>query len=128
MESSESSMEPVTKRSNNVRRRPGPGTGRTPYPLVPPLAPPATLQEHLAVAEGDAPDVGLDLDGKGTLNQKDLRLMSHKVLSNTPKVGSVVNGLAAGFRLPLVAAGKSRGLLFPPFPSEAQSCVRGVYR
>jgi hypothetical protein len=51
----------------------------------------------LAVVEGSAPDVVIDMDGNGVFNKKDLRLMGHKVISNTPKVDFVVNGLASGF-------------------------------
>jgi len=51
----------------------------------------------LAVVEGTAPDVVIDMDGNGILNKKDLRLMGYKVISNTPKVDFVVNGLASGF-------------------------------
>jgi len=51
----------------------------------------------LAVVEGSAPDVVIDMDGNGILNKKDLRLMGHKLISNTPKVDFVVNGLASGF-------------------------------
>mgnify|MGYP001570130845 FL=1 len=51
----------------------------------------------LAVVEGTAPNVVIDMDGNGILNKKDLRLMGHKVISNTPKVDFVVNGLASGF-------------------------------
>lgn len=46
----------------------------------------------VAVVEGVAPDVVLDMDGNGVFNQKDLRLMGYKVISNTPKVDFVVNG------------------------------------
>lgn len=51
----------------------------------------------LAVVEGTAPNVVIDMDGNGVFNKKDLRLMGHKVISNTPKVDFVVNGLASGF-------------------------------
>lgn len=51
----------------------------------------------LAVVEGTAPDVVTDMDGNGILNKKDLKLMGYKVISNTPKVDFVVNGLASGF-------------------------------
>jgi hypothetical protein len=51
----------------------------------------------LAVVEGTAPDVVLDMDGNGILDRKDLALMGYKVISNTPKVDFVVNGLASGF-------------------------------
>jgi hypothetical protein len=54
-------------------------------------------QLFLAVVEGTAPDVVLDMDGNGILNKKDLALMGHKVISNSPKVDFVVNGLATGF-------------------------------
>jgi hypothetical protein len=51
----------------------------------------------LAVVEGTAPDVVIDMDGNGILNKKDLVLMGYKVISNAPKVDFVVNGLATGF-------------------------------
>jgi len=51
----------------------------------------------LAVVEGTAPDVVIDMDGNGKFDRKDLKLMGHKVISNTPKVDFVVNGLASGF-------------------------------
>jgi len=51
----------------------------------------------LAVVEGTAPDVVIDMDGNGIFDKKDLKLMGHKVISNTPKVDFVVNGLASGF-------------------------------
>jgi hypothetical protein len=51
----------------------------------------------LAVVEGTAPDVVIDMDGNGTFDKKDLKLMGYKVISNTPKVDFVVNGLATGF-------------------------------
>lgn len=51
----------------------------------------------LAVVEGTAPNVVIDMDGNGIFDRKDLRLMGHKVISNTPKVDFVVNGLATGF-------------------------------
>lgn len=47
----------------------------------------------VAVVEGVAPDVVLDMDGNGVFNKKDLKLMGHKVISNTPQVDFVVNGL-----------------------------------
>ena len=56
---------------------------------------PSTL--FLAVVDGAAPDVVIDMDGNGILNKKDLTLMGHKVISNTPKVDFVVNGLTTGF-------------------------------
>lgn len=46
----------------------------------------------IAVVEGLAPDVVLDMDGNGVLDKKDLRLMGYKVISNTPKVNFVING------------------------------------
>jgi len=46
----------------------------------------------LAVVEGVAPDVVLDMDNNGVFNKKDLRLMGYKVISNTPKVDFVING------------------------------------
>lgn len=46
----------------------------------------------VAVVEGVAPDVVVDMDGNGIINKKDLRLMGYKVISNTPKVDFVVNG------------------------------------
>ena len=51
----------------------------------------------LAVVEGTAPDVVIDMDGNGILDKKDLVLMGYKLISNTPKVDFVVNGLASGF-------------------------------
>lgn len=51
----------------------------------------------LAVVEGTAPNIVIDMDGNGVFNKKDLKLMGHKVISNTPKVDFVVNGLASGF-------------------------------
>ena len=46
----------------------------------------------LAVVEGVAPDVVIDMDSNGVFNKKDLRLMGYKVISNTPKVDFVING------------------------------------
>ena len=46
----------------------------------------------LAVVEGTAPNVVIDMDGNGEFNKKDLKLMGYKVISNTPKVDFVVNG------------------------------------
>lgn len=46
----------------------------------------------VAVVDGLAPDVVVDMDGNGVINKKDLRLMGYKVISNTPKVDFVVNG------------------------------------
>lgn len=51
----------------------------------------------LAVVEGTAPNVVVDMDGNGVFNKKDLKLMGYKVISNIPKVDFVVNGLASGF-------------------------------
>jgi hypothetical protein len=51
----------------------------------------------LAVVEGAAPNVVIDMDGNGILNKRDLVLMGYNVISNTPKVDFVVNGLASGF-------------------------------
>lgn len=51
----------------------------------------------LAVVEGTAPNVVIDMDGNDVFNKKDLKLMGHKVISNTPKVDFVVNGLSGGF-------------------------------
>lgn len=51
----------------------------------------------LAVVEGTAPNVVIDMDGNGILNKKDLALMGYNVISNTPKVDFVVNGLASGY-------------------------------
>jgi hypothetical protein len=51
----------------------------------------------LAVVEGTAPDIVTDMDGNGVLDKKDLKLMGYKVISNTPKVDFVVNGLTSGF-------------------------------
>jgi hypothetical protein len=47
----------------------------------------------VAVVEGVAPDVVVDMDGNGVLNKKDLKLMGYKVISNTPQVDFIVNGL-----------------------------------
>lgn len=46
----------------------------------------------VAVVEGTAPDVVVDMDGNGILDKRDLRLMGYKVISNTPRVDFVVNG------------------------------------
>lgn len=46
----------------------------------------------VAVVDGVAPDVVLDMDGNGKLNRKDLKLMGYKVISNTPRVEFTVNG------------------------------------
>lgn len=46
----------------------------------------------VAVVEGTAPDVVVDMDNNGILDKRDLRLMGYKVISNTPKVDFVVNG------------------------------------
>ena len=51
----------------------------------------------LAVVEGAAPDVVIDMDGNGIFDRKDLKLMGYKVISNTPRVDFVVNGLTSGF-------------------------------
>lgn len=51
----------------------------------------------LAVVDGTAPDVVTDMDGNGVINKKDITLMGYKVISNTPKVDFVVNGLSSGF-------------------------------
>jgi hypothetical protein len=51
----------------------------------------------LAVVEGTAPDVVIDMDGNGIFDKTDLKLMGHTVISNTPKLNFVVNGLASGF-------------------------------
>ncbi len=51
----------------------------------------------VAVVEGTAPDVVMDMDGNGVFDKKDLKLMGYKVISNTPQVDFVVNGLASGF-------------------------------
>ena len=51
----------------------------------------------LAVVEGTAPDVVIYMDSNGSLDKKDLVLMGYKLISNTPKVDFVVNGLASGF-------------------------------
>ena len=48
----------------------------------------------LAVVEGTAPNVVIDMDGNGKFNKKDLKLMGYNVISNTPKVDFVVNGVA----------------------------------
>jgi hypothetical protein len=47
----------------------------------------------VAVVEGTAPDVVIDMDNNGVYDKKDLRLMGYKVISNTPQVDFVVNGL-----------------------------------
>ncbi len=46
----------------------------------------------VAVVEGAAPNVVLDMDNNGVINKKDLKLMGYKVISNTPKVDFTVNG------------------------------------
>jgi len=46
----------------------------------------------VAIVDGVAPDVVLDMDGNGILNKKDLKLMGYTVISNTPKVDFTVNG------------------------------------
>jgi hypothetical protein len=51
----------------------------------------------VAVVEGTAPGVVMDMDNNGVINKKDLKLMGYKVISNTPKVDFTVNGLATGF-------------------------------
>ncbi len=50
-------------------------------------------QLFVAVVEGTAPDVVVDMDNNGVFDKKDLKLMGHKVISNTPRVDFVVNGL-----------------------------------
>lgn len=52
-----------------------------------------TSQLFVAVVEGTAPDVVADMDNNGKIDKKDLKLMGYKVISNTPKVDFVVNGL-----------------------------------
>ena len=47
----------------------------------------------LAIVEGAAPNVVIDMDGNGKFTKKDLKLMGYKVISNTPKVDFVVNGV-----------------------------------
>ena len=47
----------------------------------------------VAVVEGTAPDVVIDMDGNGIFDKKDLKLMGYNVISNTPQVDFVVNGL-----------------------------------
>ena len=47
----------------------------------------------VAVVEGTAPNVVIDMDGNGVFNQKDLKLMGFNVISNTPRVDFTVNGL-----------------------------------
>ena len=47
----------------------------------------------VAVVEGTAPDVVSDMDNNGVYDKKDLKLMGYKVISNTPQVDFVVNGL-----------------------------------
>ena len=51
----------------------------------------------IAVVEGTAPNVVIDMDGNGILDRRDLRLMGYKVLSNTPQIDFTVNGLTSGF-------------------------------
>ncbi|TCV86348.1 hypothetical protein [Sulfurirhabdus autotrophica] len=51
----------------------------------------------VAVIEGTAPDIVIDMDGNGIFDKKDLKLMGYKVISNTPQVDFFVNGLATGF-------------------------------
>jgi hypothetical protein len=46
----------------------------------------------VAVVEGVAPDVVIDMDGNGVFDKRDLKLMGYKVISNTPKVDFIVNG------------------------------------
>ena len=46
----------------------------------------------VAVVEGTAPDVVVDMDGNGVFNKKDLKLMGYRVISNTPQVVFKVNG------------------------------------
>lgn len=46
----------------------------------------------VAVVEGTAPDVVIDMNGDGVFDKKDLKLMGYKVISNTPKVDFIVNG------------------------------------
>jgi hypothetical protein len=49
-------------------------------------------QLFVAVVDGVAPDVVLDMDGNGVINKKDLKLMGYNVISNTPRVDFTVNG------------------------------------
>jgi len=51
----------------------------------------------VAVVEGTAPNVVTDINGDGEINKKDLMMMGYKVISNTPKVDFVVNGMTSGF-------------------------------
>ena len=51
----------------------------------------------VAAVDGVTPDVVIDMDGNGVFNKKDLELMGYKVISNTPKVDFVINGLTTGF-------------------------------
>lgn len=46
----------------------------------------------VAVVEGTAPDVVLDKDRNGVFDEKDLKLMGFKVISNVRKVDFIVNG------------------------------------
>lgn len=46
----------------------------------------------VAVVNGVAPDVVVDMDGNGVIDKQDLKLMGYEVISNTPKVDFVVNG------------------------------------
>jgi hypothetical protein len=47
----------------------------------------------VAVVEGTAPDVVVDMDNNGAFDRKDLKRMGYQVISNTPQVDFVVNGL-----------------------------------
>ncbi|MBI3562367.1 MAG: hypothetical protein HY080_11710 [Gammaproteobacteria bacterium] len=49
-------------------------------------------QLFVAVVEGVAPDVVVDMDGNGVLDKRDLKLMGYTVISNTPHVDFTVNG------------------------------------
>jgi len=51
----------------------------------------------VAVVEGAAPNAVTDMNGDGEITKKDLVMMGYKVISNTPKVDFVVNGLASGY-------------------------------
>lgn len=46
----------------------------------------------VAVVEGLAPNEVIDMNGDGKYDKKDIKLMGHKVISNTPKVDFIVNG------------------------------------
>jgi hypothetical protein len=51
----------------------------------------------VAVVDGTAPDVVVDMDHNGVFDEEDLELMGYHVISNTPDVDFVVNGLSQGY-------------------------------